>query len=234
MLSPKKLQRQTLRLYGELVCRQESWAGKLVFTCGPRSSATGLAVAVSIAGGTSLVVDPDAATVKSVFRQGGVDFVVNTLDEALRVLKNEIRKQNPLSVALISDIQPVIDEMTERGVLPDIYIGINDVGLSSLAAKECLCLSADGEHLLQSDGASQWLITRSFSESVLAVADMSELRDQDETLVQIIPASDIVRLQWLRRISHYQRPSAEAGRVVWLTPQELQILSTRIASPGSR
>lgn len=233
MLSPTELQRQTLRLYGELVCRQESWAGKLIFTCGPQSSATGLAAAVSIVGGTSLVVDSDAATVKSVFRQGGVDFVVNTLDEALRVLKNEIRKQKPLSVALIADVQPVIGEMTERGVLPDMYIEINDVGLFSLAAKEFLHLSADGEYLLQSDGASQWLKEHNFLDSVLAVADISELRDLDERLLQIVPASDSGRLQWLRRISHYQRPRAAAGRVVWLTPQELQIISSRAASPGS-
>ncbi len=84
-MSGVDLQRQTLRLYGELMARRESWAGQLVFACGEEMSATGLPAAVSIAGGTSLILDPDARVVKSVFRQGGVDFVVNTLDEALRV-----------------------------------------------------------------------------------------------------------------------------------------------------
>jgi urocanate hydratase len=108
LLSGSDLQRQTLRLYGELVARHESWAGKLVFACGEGASATGLPAAASIAGGTALLLDPDAAAVKAVFRQGGVDFVVNTLDEALRVLKNEIRKQRPLSVALKGDVQSAV------------------------------------------------------------------------------------------------------------------------------
>src|ERR1700679_2461105 len=120
LLSGSDLQRQTLRLYGGLVARHESWAGKLVFACGEGASATGLPAAVSIAGGTALLLDPDAAAVKAVFRQGGVDFVVNTLDEALRVLKNEIRKQRPLSGALKGHGQSLLVEMAERGVLPDL------------------------------------------------------------------------------------------------------------------
>jgi urocanate hydratase len=123
-LSGVDLQRQTLRLYGELVARRESWAGQLVFACGEGASATGLPAAVSIAGGTLLVLDPDAAALKSVFRQGGVDFVVNTLDEALRVLKNEIRKHRPLSVALEGAMAPAIAEIRERGVLPDLQVSI--------------------------------------------------------------------------------------------------------------
>ena len=81
MLMATDLQRQTLRLYGELLARSDVWGGKLVFTSGEGASATGLPAAVSIAGGTTLVLDPEAATVKAVFRNGGIDFVVNTLDE---------------------------------------------------------------------------------------------------------------------------------------------------------
>ena len=101
VLSGVDLQRQTLRLYGELVSRgAKAGRGSWSSPAEPGQAATGLPAAVSIAGGTSLLLDPDAAAVKSVFRHGGVDFVVNTLDEALRVLKNEIRKHRPLSVAL--------------------------------------------------------------------------------------------------------------------------------------
>ena len=67
------LQRQTLRLYGELLARSDVWGGKLVFTCGDGASATGLPAAVSIAGGTTLVLDSDSATVKAVFRSGGIE-----------------------------------------------------------------------------------------------------------------------------------------------------------------
>ena len=43
-------------------------------------------------------------------------------DEALRVLKNEIRKHRPLSVALDGAVEPAIEEMRERGVLPDLQV----------------------------------------------------------------------------------------------------------------
>lgn len=126
-LDATELQRQTLRLYGELVARRESWAGRLVFACGEDVSATGLPSAVSLAGGTTLALDPDAASVKRVFRTGGVDFVVNTLDEALRVLKNEIRKHRPLSVGLVAELHTTLAEMVERGVLPDLQVSIGGV-----------------------------------------------------------------------------------------------------------
>jgi urocanate hydratase len=193
MLVGTELQRQTLQLYGELVCRRESWAGKLVFSVGVGASGSGLAAAVSIAGGTSLVVDPNAAAVKAVFRSGGVDFVVNSLDEALRVLKNEIRKGTPLGVAVVAEVGPVVEEMRERGVVAD----------------------------LEWDGAVEpsarlvgWLGERGWSERVIEVGTTAELREVDARLLKVV--GDGVRRNWVERIGRYQRVVGGGGRVVWL------------------
>jgi urocanate hydratase len=48
------------------------------------------------------------------------DFLVNTLDEALRILKNEIRKCETVAVCVAAAPQAVEREMVERGVLPDL------------------------------------------------------------------------------------------------------------------
>jgi urocanate hydratase len=224
MLNPTNLQRQTLRLYGELISRREHWCGKLVFTAGERSSASGLPAAVSIAGGTTLAVDPDAAAVKSVFRQGGVDFVVNTLDEALRVLKNEVRQHRPLGVALIAEVEPVLAEMAERGVLPDLHVSLD--APSELLFHDDSPRKGPGRehlHLTSRDGIADptphltaWLAAQGWSEQVHSSSEERPLRLLDAELLAALPEEDIVRKTWLQRISHYQRPAIGASRVLWL------------------
>ena len=222
LLSGTELQRQTLRLYGELVARRESWAGKLVFACGEGSSGTGLAAAVSIAGGTTLVVDPDAAGVKAVFRQGGVDFVVNTLDEALRVLKNEIRKGRPLSVALVAEVQATVAEMVERGVLPDLFIALGTTAEMELMAREGLRLGLSDGMVKESERLDTWLRERGWSEVVMEGATTGVMREMDARLVALLP--DGLRRIWVQRIGHYQRVVGGGARVVWLSEGERAIL----------
>jgi hypothetical protein len=206
------LQRQTLRLYGELVCRRESWAGKLVFAAGEGAVGSGLAAAVSIAGGTSLVVDPDAAAVKAVFRGGGVDFVVNSLDEALRILKNEIRKGTPVGVAVVAEVGLVVAEMVERGVWPDLSVA----GVGS--GREQLELVWDAEVVAQSERLVKWLGERGWSEQVIEAVTMAELREVDARLVRVV--GEGVRKNWVERIGRYQRGVGGGARVVWLAERE--------------
>jgi hypothetical protein len=62
----------------------------------------------------------DPADQKQAIRDGVADFLVNTLDEALRILKNEIRKCEAVAVCVAAAPQAVEREMVERGVLPDL------------------------------------------------------------------------------------------------------------------
>ncbi len=85
--------------------------------------------AASQAGACSLVVAEELTAGKLAMRSGVVNFVVNTLDEALRILKNEIRKRQPVSVCVVGSVSEIIAEMKVRGVRPDLaFADVSDVG----------------------------------------------------------------------------------------------------------
>ncbi len=98
--------------------------GKLLL--GSRLDAERIAAVIgaSIAGAASLCVDADAGRLREGLRAGFVDFVVATPDEALRILKNEIRRARPVAVGLTADPEPCIDAMLSRGLQPDLLCGI--------------------------------------------------------------------------------------------------------------
>lgn len=94
--------------------------GKLVWIGDIDDSGRALVVAANIAGGASLCASADPIAQKSAIRDGVVDFVVTNLDEALRILKNEIRKRQPVAVCIAASAAEIETQMTERGVLPDL------------------------------------------------------------------------------------------------------------------
>jgi hypothetical protein len=77
-------------------------------------------MASNVAGAASLGIDPDADFAKQALRAGVCDFLVNTLDEALRILKNEIRSRRPVSVVLSREVNAALAQIVERGVQPDM------------------------------------------------------------------------------------------------------------------
>jgi hypothetical protein len=121
-MAASDIQHEAMRVYHALVELREDWGGGLVLLCGAGCVSGGAPAAVSIAGGATLAIDSDAAAMKAAMRAGYLDFVVNSLDEALRALKNEVRKRRPLSVGLIADVDATLAEMIERGVQPDFQV----------------------------------------------------------------------------------------------------------------
>src|ERR1700729_1478039 len=89
-------------------------AGKLVGRGGAQP------LAATMAGACFLGIDVDAERIKKRLKTGYCDFMVNNLDEALRILKNAVRKKEAISVGLVGNCADVIPELAERGVLPDI------------------------------------------------------------------------------------------------------------------
>ncbi|MFZ0274871.1 MAG: hypothetical protein WB524_01220 [Acidobacteriaceae bacterium] len=98
----------------------DALGGKLLLHGRLDASGVAVVVASSVAGGVSLYVDADADRLRESLRAGFVDFVVANLDEALRILKNEIRRTLPVSVGLAADPEPCIDAMIGRGLQPDL------------------------------------------------------------------------------------------------------------------
>jgi urocanate hydratase len=94
--------------------------GKLLYAGALDEVGRALVVAGNIAGAASLIASPDPAAQKQAVRDGVVDFLVTSLDEALRILKNEIRKHETVAVCVAAVPDDLQWEMLERGVLPDL------------------------------------------------------------------------------------------------------------------
>src|SRR5437764_12062473 len=77
-------------------------------------------LAATMTGGAFLGIDVDPERIKKRLRTGYCDFMVTSLDEALRILKNAVRKKENISVGLVGNCAEIIPELAERGVVPDI------------------------------------------------------------------------------------------------------------------
>jgi urocanate hydratase len=139
---------------------------------------------------------------------------VNTLNEALRVLKNEIRKGQPLGVALVAEVGAVLAEMVERGVLPDLFVSGDEGGAELLAVERF--------RMEESEGLAGWLAERGWSEVVLEGATAAAVRELDARLLAVLPQG--LRRVWVQRIGHYQRVVSGGARLVWLTAGERAML----------
>ncbi len=94
--------------------------GKLVWAGELDAEGCRLVRAANIAGAASLSATADAAAQRVAIREGVIDFLVMSLSEALRILKNEIRKRNAVAVGVTVAPELMKAEMRERGVAPDL------------------------------------------------------------------------------------------------------------------
>jgi urocanate hydratase len=95
-------------------------AGKLIVSGGMGGMGGAQPLAATMTGAVFLGIDVDAERIKKRLKTGYCDFMVNTLDEALRILKNAVRKKENVSVGLVGNCADTIPELAKRGVLPDI------------------------------------------------------------------------------------------------------------------
>ncbi|MDP9266888.1 MAG: urocanate hydratase [Acidobacteriota bacterium] len=95
-------------------------SGKLVVSGGMGGMGGAQPLAATMAGAAFLGIDVDAERIKKRLKTGYCDFMVNTLDEALRILKNAVRKKEAVSVGLVGNCADVIPELAARGVVPDL------------------------------------------------------------------------------------------------------------------
>lgn len=240
--SASERQLDVLRLYGDLISEREDWGGALVLACSPNAEI--VPIAVSIANGTTLWLPDAAADARTAMRRGAVDFVVNSLDEAVRTLKNQIRQRRPLGVALTGDVTAVLAEMVERGVLPDKMLGSAAVldGRESRTSIESLRASGVDLRYGPSKGkdTERWqrstmILHRTRYYAYLVHAEsLRELREVDAQLLAVLSEGDIPRRRWLQRVARYLRDSVEGGRWVWLSKEEAEALADSLPiSPES-
>jgi urocanate hydratase len=97
-------------------------AGRLVVGGGLGAAGGALPLAATLNGAAFLGIDADAEQIKRRVKSGYCEVMVNDLDEALRILKNSVRKREAASVGLIGNFADVIPELAGRGIVPDLLV----------------------------------------------------------------------------------------------------------------
>src|SRR5438045_2404311 len=95
-------------------------SGKLIVSGGMGGMGGAQPLAATMTGAAFLGIDVDPERIKKRLKTGYCDFLVNTLVEALRIVKNAVRKKENVSVGLVGNCAEIIPELAERGVVPDI------------------------------------------------------------------------------------------------------------------
>jgi urocanate hydratase len=173
--------------------------GKLLYTGELDSHGCAAVVAGNVAGCATLAGTADPAAQKLAIREGIVDFVVTSLDEALRILKNEVRKRATVAVSVGSDPSAIEREMIERGVLPDLVF-------DGRAARDF----GPGSRKVALDASDADL---AFVTWQVAQSPARWLPRLDE-IAQDCLSSDSWMQRWLRLSPRYSGRSAQAHRAV--------------------
>ena len=95
-------------------------SGKLVVSGGMGGMGGAQPLAATMNGGAFLGIDVDPERIKRRVKTGYCDVMVNDLDEALRILKNAVRKHEAASVGLVGNCADVVPALARRGVVPDL------------------------------------------------------------------------------------------------------------------
>lgn len=204
----------------------DSLAGLLLMSVGFGREGAEMALATIISGGTFLGIDPSTGHLKAAVRNGSCDFMVNTLDEALRVLKNELRKKKALSVGLLAEASPTLAAMVERGVQPNL---VADIGASQSetgeAHQSALVKFIERGAVTVDEQSTNYFHASGFVEVVWTAANSTDLQRLDELALQQLPAEDSIRRRWLQQAPGYFHRQRPLQRVLGMHSEEV----TRLA-----
>lgn len=170
--------------------------GKLLYAGELDGEGCRLVRAANIAGAASLSATADVSGQRQAIREGVIDFLVTSLDEALRILKNEIRKRNAVAVGICAAPELIAQQMRERGVLPDLV-------RSSAPPEEIAGFVSQGARMVAPatlpDGRELWVF-----------ADPPA--DFEARALALIAESDHAARRWLRLSPRYLGPQARRVR----------------------
>ncbi len=113
---------EALRIYTALHLLGEGRPGRFFITLGLDDTGCALAVAAVASGAAVLAIEPDGQRIRRAVYAGCCDFAVSTSDEALRILKNELRQSRPVGVALAGSAADLLPVLHGRGVVPDLLL----------------------------------------------------------------------------------------------------------------
>lgn len=202
--------------------------GKLLFAREIGGAGSRLLTAGSVAGVASLGASASPGALRQAMRDGVIDFLVTSLEEALRILKNEVRKRQAISVGVSVALGVLAEQMQVRGVLPDLLPpgswGALGTGLNLDQSEQDRpeqdqpekFLNWGTRHVLEPvDGSEDfvtWLVDR---------RGAVWLPRLDSCAQAALPADDLIRRRWLRWSPRYLGRMAQRERGVAMSVAEV-------------
>ena len=233
--------------------RDASLVGAWLVSCGMGREGAELAMASTLAGTAFLGIDPDPQRLKSAQRHNACDFMVNSLDEALRVLKNSLRKRQPISVGLLGSAAEVLPHLLERGVQPDFLSDTSEypanvatshsahlLAIAHLAERGAIlmdfgnglqaALAAMGRPTTVLDATST---SAHAAESLVRwiTTELQDCKRMDELALSLLPPTDVARRRWLEGASAYFHRQTPLERVLALSTEERFSLLRAVENP---
>ena len=207
--------------FAALTANSPELGGSLLVYAGLDRNGIALAMAANIAGAASLGLEPDLAMAKAAIRNGACDFLVNTLDEALRILKNEIRKKRPVAVALSGGPPGMVAEMVERGVQPEVVEG-----------------AVPGMELLEARGARRlgpapdWGLAVSWSVEHEPMRWLPAVDELAAAALDPAERSTAARRRWIEGSPRYLGRALAAQRYVRMSEAEAEAFQEAVRKSG--
>jgi Urocanase Rossmann-like domain len=192
------------------------FGGKLLLLVGFDADGIAVLIAAGLAGAAALCVDPDPELLREGLRRALCHFLVADLGEALRILKNEIRRQRAVSVCVAADPGLLLAEMAERGVQPDLLSIPSSGSLPTAVFRERGAISLPEVQADPGTERVEWSIETDAARILprlahLAAAALDEQREDT-------PA----RRHWLANAPRWLGRSWAGQQCVRMTPAEAQ------------
>jgi len=169
--------------------------GKLLYAGEIDAEGRHLLYAANIAGAASLAASADPIALRQAMRDGVIDFFVNSLEEALRILKNEIRKRQTVSVGVAAEPHHLAEQMLDRGALPDLLpqeVRLNPAQRNKFLSQGSRLIAA--ATIPPASRFATWQVDRDFARWLPRLDDCAKA---------VLPPEDHCRLRWLRLAPRY-------------------------------
>ncbi len=97
-----------------------SLKGKFVLTAGLGGMGGAQPLAITMNEGVGLIIEVDPERAHRRQEIGYVDLVVDTLEEAMTLVEENVKSKTPKSIGLIGNAASIYSELVTRGVIPDV------------------------------------------------------------------------------------------------------------------
>lgn len=94
-------------------------AGKWILTAGLGGMGGAQPLAATMAGASMLAIECQSDRIDKRLQTGYLDARAETLDEALKMIRQSVNDRNALSVGLIGNAAEILPELLARGIMPD-------------------------------------------------------------------------------------------------------------------